>query len=265
LNQEGANRRIIKDTFVRFASLAGLMLMVILTVSVLNGLINVMVFNTLQDGAFFPMLDRLLSSPMAGAAFLLQISELVLMSFWIAALLYVLDQTRQGDRPAYGRVMKNGFLSWGTVIIFVFMTVFIVQGPAYILGVTHGIVNWAIYLLMGWMVLAILILVWRYALVLPVYVIEAPGILTAFKRGAALSAGRRAEIILITFVLLFLAVVVSTWFDSLSGRLIIQLNMPQYLLMGIAAVSSSLIKWLLYSLLVIAMYLIYEEQGYEGH
>lgn len=203
----------------------------------------------------FPLLGNIFSSGAASVGFIITTLKLVLGIFAVGSILYSLHPSPRGNGTKLISSFQAGILNWFRIFSIV---------------VPVGIIAWAPYMVQKmqvgnftslsvfWGIAVTLYFMLKYPLALPILIIENEAVLVSMRKGARLSQGIRAEIILIAFSFFLLAEMVCLVLSYLF--LPILTGTQGTLQLALTSITTYFIRWFLYSPVLIAIYTYYREQ-----
>lgn len=203
----------------------------------------------------FPILDSFFSSSATSIGLIITTFKLLLGIFAVSSILYALHLSPRCTLFKLKPSLQAGILNWFRIFIIVVPIGICAWSPYIVQKIQAG--NY-ISLSVFWGIAVTLYFLIKYPLALPILIIENESILVSMRKGARLSRGIRAEILLAMFSFFLLAEVLCL----VLGYLFLPVLKESQGTMQLALISTTtyFIRWLLYSPVLIAVYAYYREQ-----
>lgn len=211
--------------------------------------------NYVLHPAAIPILDIYFGTPAASIGFIIAILKLALVIFGISAIIYALHLAHGINPNRLLLSLRAGILKSFRVFALVFPVILVAWAPYMVQRIQAGdFTSPSVY----WGIAITLYFIIKYPLVLPVLVIESESIAASMRKGARLSKGIRAEILLVilSFILLSEAACLALGYFFLP----LLLGNQDTLHLVMTSSATYFTRWLFYSPALIAIYIYYREQ-----
>jgi hypothetical protein len=206
------------------------------------------------EPADFPLLNRYFQASPASISFVVMILKILLGLFCIGTIVYAMHHSHRRSSLVVPSLIA-GLVNWPRLLGVVVPVLLLAWTPAFL----SPLIAFDIYMpALVWGLLVTLYCFSRYALALPVLIIDDNSITVSMKKAAQLSKGIRLEllIVMLAFVILSEGVCLAL------GYLLQPLIIEPHGIWQMALLSSAIyfVRWLLYALILIAIYVYYREQ-----
>ncbi|MGS0764572.1 hypothetical protein [Syntrophomonas curvata] len=203
----------------------------------------------------FPLFKNLFSSAAASIEFIIAVLKLLLGVFAVGSILYALHLSPRGNLAKLIPSLRAGIRKWFRILALIVPIGILAWAPYTVQKIQAGNFIWFSVL---WGIAVTLYFLVKYPLALPLLINENEGILASMRKGARLSRGIRAEILLVVFSIILLAEVICL---VLSYLLLPRLTGAQGTLeLAFISTATYIIRWFLYSPVLIVVYAYYREQ-----
>jgi hypothetical protein len=204
--------------------------------------------------ADFPLLNKYFQASAASISFIIMVLKILLGLFCTGAIVYAMHHSHRRSSSIIVPSLMAGLVNWPRLFGAVVPIVLLAWVPAFL----SPIIPYDIYIpTFIWGIIVTLYCFTRYALALPV-LIDQNSIVIALKKSAQLTKGIRLEllIVMLAFVILSEGVCLAL------GYVLQPLMIEPHGIWQMALLSSTMyfVRWLFYSLILIAIYAYYREQ-----
>lgn len=206
------------------------------------------------EPADFPLLNKYFQASAASISFVIMVLKILLGLFCIGSIVYAMHQPRRRGSVLVVSSLIAGLVNWPRLFGAVVPILLLAWAPAFL----APLIAFDIYIpAILWGVLVTLYCFTRYALALPVLIIDQDSIVIAMKESAQLTKGKRLELLIamLAFIILSEGVCLAL------GFVLQPLMIEPHEIWQMALLSSSIyfVRWLFYSLILIAIYDYYRE------
>lgn len=206
------------------------------------------------EPADFPLLNKYFRASPASISFVIMVLKIFLGLFCVGAIVYAMHNAHRRSTSIIFPSLIAGLVNWPRLFGAVVPILLLAWVPAFL----GPLMSFDIMPAFVWGVLVTLYGFTRYALVLPVLIVDNNSIIASMKKAAQLTKGIRLELLIVMLSLLIL----SGGICLVLGYLFQPVFIKAHGLWQLVLLSSStyFIRWLLYTLILISIYAYYREQ-----
>lgn len=207
------------------------------------------------ESADFPLLNNYFQASAASTSFVMMIFKIFLVLFCAGAIVYAMHNSHHRNSSLIVPSLIAGLINWPRLFGVVVPILLLAWAPAFL----APLMAYDIYMpALIWGVLVTLYCFTRYALALPVLIIDHNSIIASLKKAARLTKGIRLELLIVMLAL----VILSEGICLVLGYIFQPVFMGAHGLLQLTLLSSStyFVRWLLYTLILISIYAYYREQ-----
>ncbi len=206
------------------------------------------------EPADFPFLIKYFQASPASISFVIMLLKIFLGLFCIGAIVYAVHHSHRSSSSIIIPSLTAGLVNWPRFFGLVVPILLLAWAPAFL----APLIAYDIYIpALIWGILVSLYCFTRYALAFPVLMIDNNGIIISMKKAAVLAKGIRLELLIVVSAFIILSEGVCLAF----GYIFLPLLVGAHGIWQLAMLSSVtyFIRWLLYSLILIAIYAYYRK------
>jgi hypothetical protein len=207
------------------------------------------------ESADFPLLNNYFQASAASTSFVMMIFKIFLVLFCAGAIVYAMHNSHRRNSSLIVPSLIAGLINWPRLFGVVVPILLLAWAPAFL----APLMAYDIYMpALIWGVLVTLYCFTRYALALPVLIIDHNSIIASLKKAARLTKGIQLELLIVMLAL----VILSEGICLVLGYIFQPVFMGAHGLLQLTLLSSStyFVRWLLYTLILISIYAYYREQ-----
>lgn len=204
--------------------------------------------------ADFPLLNKYFQASAASISFIIMVLKILLGLFCTGAIVYAVHNSHYRSSSIIVPSLMAGLINWPRLFGAVVPILLLAWAPAFL----SPLIPYDIYIsTFMWGIIVTIFGFTRYALAFPV-LIDQNSIVIAMKKSAQLTKGIRLEllIVMLGFVILSEGICLAL------GYILQPLMIEPHGIWQMASLSSTMyfVRWLFYSLILIAIYAYYREQ-----
>jgi len=206
------------------------------------------------EPADFPLLNKYFRASPASISFVVMILKIFLGLFCTGAIVYAMHHSHRRSSSIIVPSLIAGLVNWPRLFGAVVPILLVAWVPAFL----APLMAFDIMPAFVWGVLVTLYCFTRYALALPVLIIDHNSIIASMKKAAQLTKGIRLELLIVMLAL----VILSGGICLALGYVLQPLMIEPHGIWQMAWLSGAMyfVRWLLYTLILIAIYAYYREQ-----
>lgn len=207
------------------------------------------------EPADFPLLNKYFQASAASISFVIMILKIFLGLFCTGAIVYAMHHSHRRSSSIIIPSLIAGLVNWPRLFGAVVPMLLLAWTPAFL----SPLIAFDIYMpAFVWGVLVTLYCFTRYALAIPVLIIDHNSIITSMKKAALLAKGIRLELLIVMLAFVILSEGVCLALGYAVQPFIIKLHGIWQ--MALISFTMYFVRWLFYSLILIAIYAYYREQ-----
>lgn len=207
------------------------------------------------EPADFPLLNKYFQASAGSISFVVMILKILLGLFCTGTIVYAIHHSHRRSPSIIVPSLITGLVNWPRLFAALVPILLVAWVPAFL----APLIAFDIYMpAFVWGVLVTLYCFTRYALAVPVLIIDHNSIIASMKKAAQLTKGIRLELLIVMLALVILSEGVCLALGYVLQPLIIE---PHGIWqMALLSCAMYFVRWLLYTLILIAIYAYYREQ-----
>lgn len=205
------------------------------------------------EPADFPLLNKYFRASPASIHFVVMILKILLGLFCTGAIIYAAHHSHRRSSSIVVPSLIAGLVNWPRLFGAVVPILLVAWVPAFL----APLMSFDLIPAFVWGVLVTLYCFTRYALALPVLIIDHNSIIASMKKAAQLTKGIRLELLIVMLALVILSGGVCLALGYVLQPLIIEVQGIWQ--MALLSCTMYFVRWLLYSLILIAIYAYYRQ------
>lgn len=205
------------------------------------------------EPADFPVLNKYFQASVASISFVVMILKIFLGLFCTGTILYAIHHSHRRSSSIIIPSLIAGLVNWPRLFGVVVPILLVAWVPAFL----APIMAYDIIPAFVWGVLVTLYCFARYALALPILIIDHKSIIASMKKAAQFTKGIRLELLIVMLAF----VILSEGVCLVLGYVLQPVMIEPHGIWPMALLSSAMyfVRWLLYSLILIATYAYYRQ------